>query len=608
VGLSVVLAVVALANGRTDRGLRPLFVKGKPIEAETIDYERWNSFSQVVVQRQTEAEPFFWGKAPRAPEFTPIPQRFMRIDGLAGTPLYPFDGDLATIDFLRYDVTALAYYAPGLETGAVIGVGGGRDVLTAKLFGLDEVTGIELNPIFVDLLTDNRRFRDYNRLRELDGVELLVDEGRSWFARSAESFDIIQMSLIDTWAATGAGAFTLSENGLYTVEAWNIFLDRLARGGLFTVSRWYAPGEVNETGRMVSLAAGTLLARGVKDPASHIFLAADGRRVATLVLSAEPLSPAIVAALQDAAGDLGYPVLLAPDSPPVSDVLARLVAADDEAALARAARGHLLDMTPPTDERPFFFNQLKLDRLGAALRFARTNDEDGVLAGNVIAMVTLLLILGISFAFVVLTIVVPLLRAAREAPLALSVYGTLYFVAIGIGFMMVEIGLMQRMSVYLGHPVYSLSIVLFSIIFATGIGSLISDRWLLGTPRRFMAWSAALVLYIASLGLILPMLFDALEAAGLLVRAILCIVVILPAGMLMGFAFPTGMRLAAAIDEGPTPWFWGVNGAAGVLAASLAVMVSIVFGIGVTYVVGAACYLVLLPAAFGLLRLAAARP
>ena len=111
-----------------------------------------------------------------------------------------------------------------------------------------------------------------------------VDEARSWFARTSRSFDVIQMSLIDTWAATGAGAFTLTENGLYTVEAWQVFLGRLNPSGLFTVSRWYAPGEVNETGRLVSLAVATLLANGAAEPRRHLFLAAAGN-VATLIVT-----------------------------------------------------------------------------------------------------------------------------------------------------------------------------------------------------------------------------------------------------------------------------------------------------------------------------------
>ena len=126
-----------------------------------------------------------------------------------------------SLGFLHYDVTNLAYAIPNLKTGAVIGVGGGRDVLSQRLFGVVDVTGIEINPIIIDVL--EHHFSDYTAIAVLDGVKFEVDEARSWFARTPRSFDVIQMSLIDTWAATGAGAFTLTENGLYTVEAWRRF-------------------------------------------------------------------------------------------------------------------------------------------------------------------------------------------------------------------------------------------------------------------------------------------------------------------------------------------------------------------------------------------------
>ena len=115
-------------------------------------------------------------------------------------------------------MTNLAYAIPNLKTGAVIGVGGGRDVPSQRLFGVSDVTGIEINPIIIDVL--EHHFSDYTAIAVLDGVKFEVDEARSWFARTPRAFDVIQMSLIDTWAATGAGAFTLTENGLYTVEAW----------------------------------------------------------------------------------------------------------------------------------------------------------------------------------------------------------------------------------------------------------------------------------------------------------------------------------------------------------------------------------------------------
>lgn len=578
--------LLAIVNTLTDHGVRPTNVKDHVETADKYAYDRWNSFSRITVSQNVPDAPSMFGASPHLPRSI-IDQRSLLIDGGAGTALYRFDGDLEGLSFLRYDVTNLAYAVPNLRTGAVIGVGGGRDVLSQRLFGLSDVTGVEINPIIIDVL--RARFAGYTAIAALDGVRFEVDEARSWFARTPRSFDVIQMSLIDTWAATGAGAFTLTENGLYTVEAWQRFLGRLNPGGLFTVSRWYAPGEVNETGRLVSLAIATLIENGATEPRRHLFLATAGN-VATLIVTKSVLSPDALAALKETARANAFTVLLSPDTAAPSEMLENIVTARDRPALERATASYYLDLTPPTDARPFFFNQLRFATLldpGVFARFTHT----GVFAGNLIATLTLAMLVLISLALVAATIIVPLRPTVREAGWALAAGGTAYFALIGSGFMMIEIALLQRMSVFLGHPVYALSVVLFSLILWTGFGSLVSERMPLDGPGKLVAWSLATAVYVFALPSWLPPLLAGFDGADLHFRAGLCVLVLAPAGLLMGFGFPTGMRLAGAISTGPTPWFWGVNGAAGVLAASVAVVTSIAFGIDATLRIGAACYL-----------------
>lgn len=579
--------VLAIANTLTDHGVRPTNVKDHVETADKHAYDRWNSFSRITVSQTANEAPSMFGASPHLPRSTTVDQRSLLIDGGAGTALYRFDGNLEGLGFLRYDVTNLAYAIPNLKTGAVIGVGGGRDVLSQRLFGLSDVTGVEINPIIIDVL--RARFAGYTAIAALDGVTFEVDEARSWFARTPRTFDAIQMSLIDTWAATGAGAFTLTENGLYTVEAWQRFLGRLNPGGLFTVSRWYAPGEVNETGRLVSLAVATLIENGAATPRRHLFLATAGN-VATLIVAKQPIAPDALAALKGAASANVFTVLLSPDTAAPSAMLESIVTARDRPALSRATASYYLDLTPPTDARPFFFNQLRFATLLDASVFSRFT-HTGVFAGNLVATLTLAMLVLISLALVAATIIVPLRPTVREAGWALAAGGTAYFALIGAGFMMIEIALLQRMSVFLGHPVYALSVVLFSLILWTGFGSLASERVPLDGPGKLAVWSLASAVYVFALPSWLPPLLATLDGADLTLRAGLCVLVLAPAGLLMGFGFPTGMRLAGAISSGPTPWFWGVNGAAGVLAASVAVVTSIAFGIDTTLRIGAACYL-----------------
>ena len=181
--------------------------------------------------------------------------------------------------------------------------------------------------------------------------------------------------------------------------------------------------------------------------------------------------------------------------------------------------------------------------------------------------------------------------------------GSAYFALIGLGFMFIEIGIIQRVSVFLGHPVYGLAIGLFGMISSTGIGSLVSERLRLDTPGKILVWAALLVFFVLMLTFWFPALVRVAESSALIPRALVALAAIVPAGILLGFGFPTGMRLVSAVDSTPTPWFWAVNGACGVLAASVAVGVSIAFSISGSLWTGATCYLMLAPVALGLIAL-----
>jgi hypothetical protein len=594
----LLLSLGAFVNGTINIGFQPIFVKGKlETAADAPIFTKWNTFSRVAVFALGQQAPILYGPSP---EFNPngwsIEQRVMNIDGDAATYSYRWDGDVAKAAFLRYDVTNLAHFLPGHQRAAVIGVGAGRDLLSARVFGVPDITGIELNPIFVQLLTRDPGFADFSQLGQLPGLHLHIDEARSWFTRSNEKFDLIQMSLVDTWAATGAGAFTLSENGLYTVEAWQLFFDHLTKHGVFTVSRWYAPDSINETGRAVSLAVATLLDLGKSDPRQHIYLAAAGH-IANLIVSRTPLSPQDVSRLDNVADEMKYQILLSPDRPSASPVLGGIVAARSTSDLLANIADQQFDLSPPTDERPFFFNQLPLYNPWRALKLAWFHSRaPGAVSGNIAATTTLVLLFAISLILVRRTILTPLRPAIGDVGRRLALGGSAYFMLIGVGFMCAEIGLLQRMSVFLGHPIYSLCIVLFSLVLATGIGSLLSDWLPLATRASFVMWALATAGYLGALPFWLPVPMLDFASATLLPRAAMCILAIAPAGLLMGYGFPTGMRFISAVNRTPTPWFWGINGAASVLASSLAIGLSLAFGIDATMLVSAFCYTLLIPA------------
>jgi hypothetical protein len=600
--VAVIVLIVAIPlNAGSRFGLRPVMVKDAIETGWLSRTERWNSYSRIVAYRPIVTTPQLWSPSPTTPKTLQVQHAYLNIDGAAGTTMPHFDGTAASIDFLKYDLVNLAYHLPGIESSAVIGVGGGRDVLAAHLFGVKAITGVELNRIFIDLHLRDPFYSTFSNLRSVPGLALHVDDARSWFAATDRSFDLIQMSMIDTWAATSAGAFTLSENGLYTLEGWRAFTRRLTDRGVFTVSRWYNPGDVNESGRMIALAVGTMIDAGAVDPRRHLFVATGGN-IATLVLARAPLTPAQLTALRQATARLGFEVLVDPDRDPQSGVLRELVAAANRDRLDQIGRSTWLDLTVPTDQRPFFFNQLRFRNIPAVLPLLARNEVGaGVFHGNLIASIALMLVVIVAAIAVVGTIIVPLRHATRNAPPGLLAAGTTYFALIGTGFMFAEISLLQYFGVFLGHPIYAMSVCLFSLILSAGLGSLASDRLSLNTPARIAVWAALVAGYLFAAQAMLPGIFAAMSSGGVAVRIAVSLAVLMPAGFLMGFAFPTGMKMVEAISPEPAAWFWGINGATGVLASTLAVAIGIAMGINVTMMLAGICYLLLIPAALKLL-------
>ena len=588
--LGVLVLVAGLNAVLGTHGMRPTLLKGRMERSHELTEERWNSFSRIAMTLQPRSDAFLFSASEIAPHVQ-LDQAFMTIDAAADTAMYRFGGDPREVDFLRFDATTLAYFIRHQGRSAVIGVGGGRDLLTASIFGFRDITGIDYNSIFVRLFAHD--YRDFSGAGKIPGLRLVVDDARSWFARSHEQFDLIQMSMIDSWAGTTAGAFTISANPLYTVNGWKRFVSRLTPDGVFTVSRWYHPDHPDEAARVVSLAMATLFEMGEPKPADHLYLAANGK-LSTLIVGHSPLSRRDLSTLDETVRSLHYKTLAAPDRVSADPDLERILHAGTLDDLIRIGKETSLNLAPTWDANPFFFNQLRpadssssVSRLRAALR------ESGVLHGNLNASLALMTLVLISMAVVAIVIIGPAMSSTRPAGANITLWSSAYFVLIGVAFMFVEISLIQRMSLFLGHPIYSLAIVLFSITLATGIGSLLSYRAVPLSVSTLMAWPLALAVYLCLLPMWWGTLLEQTETGSLMERASVCLLMVVPAGVLMGFMFPTGMRLCTRIDPRITPWAWAVNGAAGVLASGAVVLVSINTSLNDSLWVGAVAYALL---------------
>jgi hypothetical protein len=257
-------------------------------------------------------------------QLRPIAQRILKIDGAAATAMAQYAGSDRHA-YLEWDVSSFAHRLRPVGPAAVIGVGGGRDVLVAARRAHAGGRGRAQRKI---VALHRGAMAEFSGVAALPGVELVADEARSFFTRDERQYEVITMSLIDTWASTGAGAYSLSENGLYTVEGWLAFMRRLTPTGIFTVSRWYKSDSPGETGRMLALAMETLWRLGAKDPRAHLILLQQSS-VATLLVSPSPFTPADLDRMQKEAVRLGFNMVLTPRRLPAQPMLRALIEQPD---------------------------------------------------------------------------------------------------------------------------------------------------------------------------------------------------------------------------------------------------------------------------------------
>jgi hypothetical protein len=590
--LALGLIALAIAHGVAARHnaawLRLVWVKGQYEPRPLV--ERWNSFSRIRVVGNPDrlVRPSGWGLSPTLPAGLRARELHLDIDSFAGTELTAFNGNPLDVGHLKYDVTNVAHYLRPGSRVLVVGTGGGRDILSALAFDQKEVIGVEINEGIIDLV--NRRFGDFTGHLDRDPrVRFVNDEARSFIARLQDRVGLIQISLIDTWAATASGAFVLTESSLYTVDAWRIFLDHLAPGGILTVSRWYYAGRPGEVYRLASLASTTLTQMGVKRPGDHYAIvrarapespnAPDG--IGTMLVSRDPLSDADLDALEALAARMNFEIVQSPRHS-ADETFAALAASD---RFSGAVAGHTLDISAPTDDRPFFFHML---RLRDVFNSARWQDQ-GIVRFNMTAVGVLGILLVTVVVLTALCIVLPLALSARRADFDGALPHLLFFGAIGFGFMLIEISQVQRLTVFLGHPVYSLSVVLFSLLLSSGAGSL-STANLENDRRAAVVRILLLVIVLVAFGAITPAAVRRYESGSTLLRILVSVGILLPAGFFMGMAFPIGMRRALGEAPSIAPWLWGVNGAASVCASVLAVVIAIGAGISAAFWAGVACY------------------
>jgi len=596
-GLAVFFIALIAAN-HSDRLIDVVYAKGIFRDRSWVEFARWNALSRVEVDRQDQAKAIV-------------------IDADAST--YIMNCDLAHWHDSEWErdlmsaPPALANVLRPRGAFAIIGPGGGVDVLRAVANGSPSVTGIEINPIIANTIL-RRRYADYAlHLYERPEVHIHVTDGRSYLRSTAQQFDVVQMTLVDTWASTAAGAFALSENNLYTVEAFREYFEHLKPDGMIAITRWEFR-QPREALRVVSVAMQALHSLGVAEPARNFIVASqgeldeDGIPVVVLAKKTAFTAEEESAVRAHLARYNQIAPLYLPSQPAgqaAGNPFADLIASNDP---YRFAQSYAYNVSPVTDNAPFFFFTLKPGQI------LGEEGVQGAIDWKVnLGVLVLLLVLVISLAAVLAFLILPLaIQSGRQSPLPL-----LYFVAVGLGYIMVEIAFIQRFVLFLGHPTYALTVVIFLLMLSSGAGSLFSRRWL---PRTELAWMPLVLVILSLVGnlFFLPHVLPAWVGLKLGYRFVVSGALLVPLGFVMGMPFPTGLRalgvrsgidvpsgtlmgslIRTTSEDNAVEWAWAMNAAASVLGSVLAMVIAIQFGLTVTLACGAAAYLAalaLLPA------------
>ena len=556
-------------------------------------YTRWNPVARVDVLPPTDFRKdvswvIFGGLSSKyyaQPDQQTYPLRFVTLDGTSSTAMHAFDGkNLERFKFLDYAVVSAPYHL-GINKPAVltIGSGGGLDILLARKNQAKQITAIDLNSDLVALLKGP--YADFTgRLAEDPNTRIEAAEGRSFLMRDTGQYDLIQSIGLDNFAALSGGAYVLAESYLYTVDFLDQVLERLNPNGVMAWTR-NLNTPPREMLRLMGMAAEALRQRGVAEPARHIIIvASENGEVGTLLFSKSPFTESALTPLRAWAAGNGYTLLHDPLN----------LAASSESAYTqylttpnpRAFEAdYLFNISPATDDSPFFYNYFKWTRL--PIFSASLGDVNTSLPiGNVILLFMLLFSLLTAGAFIVW----PLSRSKRAGLQWAGAKPMLvYFGALGAGYMFVQIILIQRFTLFIGYPTQAITTTIFSMLIFSALGSLLAPRLIRSAGALRLAVIAvvvAIVVYIVVLPVLLPPFLRFSDVA----RTALSVLFIAPLALLMGMPFPTGLQQLGQQSQESVPWAWGLNGVFSVIGSTLVVLVSQLSSFTVAMAVGALLY------------------
>lgn len=556
-------------------------------------FTAWNIFSRIdfldLPQNASRARPEVGFVIDAGTAFTSIPDLEPDFRAVMVTMKKPMDFD-----------TQVAYLGRNKPSVLIIGSGAGSQVLDAVQYGASNITAIDINPTINDTIT--HRFKDrWGGLFDHPGVQLVTAEGRSFVRRSQDKYDAIISEHTISNSAIASGALALTENYVLTREAFEDYYNHLSPEGIIFFTR-----PQNQVLRLFATGREVLEKHGVTDIGAH-FYAFGGRPgtnsrtarfnrffagflIKKAAFTADEVK-AITAFLGADKPDGEVASLYTPLDPQTGTIYQRLLNSKDlDATYAESTD----IISPATDNQPFFNQHVRWSAIGLQTitdlfrqgRMGRMALED-----RPVAEVTLIVLLFQTILIAGILIVLPLLFFKREDLRAPGRGRILvYFSALGLGFIFIEVVFLQHFMLFLGQPVYTFAVVLAGLLMFTGLGAYLSDL-LNGSPRaRLRRIIPALLVLLAVTAWLTPAIFNLALGLPLAARVALALAMIAPLGILLGMPFPTGIRIVGAEAPGLVPWAWGINGFFTVIGTILALMSAMIVGFLAVLVMAGLCY------------------
>lgn len=521
------------------------------------------------------------------------PQLGVFTDGDGLSPITRFDGRREPLAYLDFLTSALPYHLLPAPSVLVLGAGSGSDLLQAYYHHASHVDAVELNPQMVELV--QQRYGAYSgRPYSLPGVSTHIGEARGFVAGSGASWGLIQVALLDSFGASSAGLYALSENYLYTVEGLREYLRHLNSGGMLALTRWVSLPP-RDTLKLFATAITALRQSGVSNPGEQLVLIR-GWKTATLLVKNGAFSTQEIDRVREfckaRSFDTDYFPGIKPgevnrynqlDQPYFYEGALALLGADSKDFLAR----YKFNVVPATDDNPYFFHFFKWRSLPEFIRLRKLGGIPLLEWGYPIIVATLLQAVLVSAVLILL----PLWLARKNELAGASGRGRAasYFALLGCAFMFIEIAYIQKFILFLSHPLYAVGVVLGAFLICAGLGSRYALRWEHAgrlPPYIVAAIAAIAVAYLA----LLPALFAALIALPDWAKIIISLILIAPLAFFMGMPFPLGLAQVGRTAPQLVPWLWGINACTSVVSAILATLLAIHLGFNAVVLAGVGLY------------------